>query len=46
MRRVVAFYVELARTTDRGEAWELILEASVGKENCVPSPVQFPEAGF
>ncbi|MEH2052699.1 hypothetical protein [Nostoc sp.] len=43
---VVVFYVELAWTTDDSEAWELILQASVGKESCVRSPVKFPEAGF
>ncbi|MEH1851424.1 MAG: group I intron-associated PD-(D/E)XK endonuclease [Nostoc sp.] len=34
------------RSAQYRNAWELILQASVGKESCVRSPVKFPEAGF
>ncbi|MCF2147739.1 group I intron-associated PD-(D/E)XK endonuclease [Desmonostoc muscorum LEGE 12446] len=34
------------RSAQYRDAWELISQASVSKENCVRSPVQFQEAGF
>ncbi|MEH2072876.1 MAG: group I intron-associated PD-(D/E)XK endonuclease [Nostoc sp.] len=34
------------RSAPYRNAWELILQASLGKENCVRSLVKFPEAGF
>ncbi|MFN6513208.1 MAG: group I intron-associated PD-(D/E)XK endonuclease [Nostoc sp. CreGUA01] len=34
------------RSAKYREAWELILQASLSKENCVRSPVQLKEAGF
>ncbi|MEH2111764.1 group I intron-associated PD-(D/E)XK endonuclease [Nostoc sp.] len=34
------------RSAQYRNAWELILQASVGKESCVRSPVKFPEASF
>lgn len=34
------------RSSQYRDAWELILQAGVGKENCMRSPVPFGEAGF
>lgn len=34
------------RSAQYRDAWELISQVSVSKENCVRSPVQFQEAGF
>ncbi|MEH1866587.1 MAG: group I intron-associated PD-(D/E)XK endonuclease [Nostoc sp.] len=34
------------RSAQYRNAWELILQASIGKESCVRSPVKFPEAEF
>ncbi len=34
------------RSIQYREAWELISQASVSKESCVPSPVELKEAGF
>ncbi|WP_442946819.1 group I intron-associated PD-(D/E)XK endonuclease [Nostoc sp. WHI] len=34
------------RSRQYRNAWKLILQASVGKESCVRSPVKFREAGF
>ncbi|MEH1794359.1 group I intron-associated PD-(D/E)XK endonuclease [Nostoc sp.] len=34
------------RSAPYRNAWELILQASIGKESCDRSPVQFQEAGF